>query len=388
MLKKTLSLILILGIVIAAFAVVPFRAETPVVIFYGTDAAPLLGDVNGDGTVDSTDATFIQRRLADMPLPFLFDLNIADTDEDGYITVFDTTVEQRWISKMASNDNIGKPADIWLDKNTATHYDSTFSGDMVITEVYPTYFLARPVTSLPTEFKIHAILGDSWRPGDQIWCTYCNVYYSHDYDSYCFEREEGCMISIQPSTFVPDPNVCYKPVIYLYPEEETEVNVQLDLDGEFLTTYPAYEDGWTVTAAPDGTLTDESGKTYPYLFWEGKLNADYDLSKGFCVKGEDTEAFLNEKLAVLGLNDKEIADFTEFWVGCMAKNRYNVISFQTTAYTDAAQLNISPAPDSVIRVFMTWYASDKAVDIPAQELTAPARSGFTAVEWGGQMVAK
>ena len=150
--------------------------------------------------------------------------------------------------------------------------------------------------------------------------------------------------------------------------------------------YPAYENGWTVTAAPDGTLTDAGGRTYPYLFWEGKLNADYDLSKGFCVKGEDTESFLNDKLAVLGLNDKEIADFTEFWVGCMAKNPYNVISFQTDAYTDAAQLKVFPAPDSVIRVFMTWYASDEAVDIPAQELTAPARSGFTAVEWGGQMV--
>ena len=386
--KRTLSLLLILGIVIAAFAAVPFHAETPVVIAPGTDSAPLLGDVDGDGTVDSTDTVYIQRRLADMPLPFFFDLNIADADEDGYITIFDTTVEQRWISKMDSNDNIGKPADIWIDKNTAQHYDTTFSGDMVITEIHPTYFLARPVTSLPTEFKIHAVLGDSWRPGDQIWCTYCNVYYGIDYDSNYCEREEGNMISIQPSTFVPDPYVCYKPVIYLYPEQETEVNVQLDLDGEFLTTYPAYENGWTVSAAPDGTLTDESGRTYPYLFWEGKLNADYDLSKGFCVKGEDTEAFLNEKLAVLGLNDKEIADFTEFWVGCMAKNPYNVISFQTDAYTEAAQLNISPAPDSVIRVFMTWYPSDEAVAIPAQELTSPDRSGFTAVEWGGQMIGK
>ena len=70
----------------------------------------------------------------------------------------------------------------------------------------------------------------------------------------------------------------------------------------------------------------------------------------------------------------------------MENNPYNVISFQTDAYTDAAQLNVSPAPDSVIRVFMTWYASDEAVDVPAQELTAPARTGFTAVEWGGQMI--
>ena len=34
-----------------------------------------------------------------------------------------------------------------------------------------------------------------------------------------------------------------KPVIYLYPEEETEVTVSLDYDGELTCVYPAMEDG-------------------------------------------------------------------------------------------------------------------------------------------------
>ena len=58
-----------------------------------------------------------------------------------------------------------------------------------------------------------------------------------------------------------------KPVIYLYPEEETEVTVKLDCDGGLTCTYPAYEDGWSVTAQPDGTLTDGAGQTYRYLYW-------------------------------------------------------------------------------------------------------------------------
>ncbi|MBE6787718.1 MAG: hypothetical protein E7537_05165, partial [Ruminococcaceae bacterium] len=41
--------------------------------------------------------------------------------------------------------------------------------------------------------------------------------------------------------------------------------------------------GWTVTASPDGTLTDAKGQTYNYLYWEGETYAQYDLSKGFCV---------------------------------------------------------------------------------------------------------
>ena len=61
-----------------------------------------------------------------------------------------------------------------------------------------------------------------------------------------------------------------KPVLYLYPEEETEVTVTLDFDGTLTSTYPDYGDGWTVTARPDGTLTDPAtGREYYCLFWEG-----------------------------------------------------------------------------------------------------------------------
>ncbi|MFR5640342.1 MAG: hypothetical protein ACLUDF_04555, partial [Butyricicoccus sp.] len=66
-----------------------------------------------------------------------------------------------------------------------------------------------------------------------------------------------------------------KPVIYLYPEQETTVSVSLDYTGTLTATYPAYEDGWRVTAEPDGTLYDENGNEYSYLFWEGENNTDY-----------------------------------------------------------------------------------------------------------------
>ena len=89
-----------------------------------------------------------------------------------------------------------------------------------------------------------------------------------------------------------------KPVIYLYPEAQTEVNVRLELNGRVTDSYPEYNNayGWTVTAEPDGQLTDEDGNQYPYLFWEGNIAIRPDLSKGFCVKGENTEAFLTDAL--------------------------------------------------------------------------------------------
>ena len=178
-----------------------------------------------------------------------------------------------------------------------------------------------------------------------------------------------------------------KPVIYLYPEEETRVNVKLDYDGTLTSTYPSYENGWTVDAAPDGTLTDPStGRQYYCLYWEGETDTEYDFSTGFCVAGADTAAFLEGALADLGLTEQEANEFIIYWLPRMEGNAWNLISFQTTAYTDSAVLTIDPVPDTLIRVFMAWQGMDEPVEVQPQSLTAPERIGFTAVEWGGTEV--
>ena len=178
----------------------------------------------------------------------------------------------------------------------------------------------------------------------------------------------------------------YKPVIYLYPEETTDVSVTLTLNGDLTCTYPAYNNSWKVTASPDGTLTDERGQIYNYLYWEGETLTQYDLSKGFCVKGEDTAAFLEDALEKLGLNRREANEFIVFWLPLMQENPYNIISFQADAYTEAAKLEVVPSPDTMIRVFMAYKAADDYVEMEPQELTAPERGGFTVIEWGGTEV--
>ena len=174
-----------------------------------------------------------------------------------------------------------------------------------------------------------------------------------------------------------------KPVIYLYPEDETEVTVRLDYDGTLTCTYPAYEDGWTVTAAPDGTLRDESGQTYSYLYWEGVTRTEYDFSRGFCVPGADTAAFLEDALARLGLTRREANEFIVYWLPRMEANPYNLIAFQAEDYTNHARLTVTPEPDSLLRVFMAWKPLEAPAALPAQELPAFKRTGFTVVEWGG-----
>ncbi len=174
-----------------------------------------------------------------------------------------------------------------------------------------------------------------------------------------------------------------KPVIYLYPEKETEVTVRLDYDGTLTCTYPAYEDGWTVTAAPDGALTDEAGQTYSYLYWEGVTRTEYDFSRGFCVPGGETAAFLEDALSRLGLTRREANEFIVYWLPRMEANPYNLIAFQAEDYTNHARLTVTPEPDSLLRVFMAWKPLEAPMEIPPQELPAFKRAGFTVVEWGG-----
>ena len=174
-----------------------------------------------------------------------------------------------------------------------------------------------------------------------------------------------------------------KPVIYLYPEQKTTVSVSLDYAGTLTATYPAYENGWTVTAEPDSTLYDENGNEYSYLFWEGEDKTDYDFSTGFCVAGADTADFLREKLAEIGLTPREYNEFIVYWLPKMQDNPYNLISFQSERYTDTAKLDIDPEPDSVLRVFMAWKPLHRPQNIEPQTFASFERNGFTVVEWGG-----
>ena len=90
----------------------------------------------------------------------------------------------------------------------------------------------------------------------------------------------------------------------------------------------------------------------------------------------------------MGLVRKEYAEFIDYWLPRLEKNEYNLVTFQTDRYTDAAKLDVSPEPDSVIRVFMAFKAVDGPVDVAEPELQPVERKGFTVVEWGGAEVSR
>lgn len=253
---------------------------------------------------------------------------------------------------------------------------------LTINEINPDGFVCSLPWPYPATYTVECDTSeyDDYCIGDNIEVDYATMYKISEWEYLLIPT------AINMSDFYLDNDVAYKPVIYLYPQEETDVSVKLYYNGRLTVTYPEYGDGWNVTAMPDGTLYDEDGNEYSYLFWEGESNTEYDFSKGFCVKGEDTVEFLRWALSTLGLTPREYNEFIVFWLPFMQDNEYNIISFQSDTYTDNAVLTITPDPDTILRVFMAFYASDEYVEIEEQILTTTEREGFTVVEWGGTIV--
>ena len=194
----------------------------------------------------------------------------------------------------------------------------------------------------------------------------------------------GRIVEFKNNKFIP-PAECGKPVIYLYPEKESEISVNVEPKGGLTKSDPDYGSGWKVMADSEGRLTElNSGNKYPYLFWEGRGAIYEQPIKGFVVEKENVHSFLVDKLTLLGLNKKERADFMEFWEPKMQSAPYYFVTFLGNREMDAlAPLAIIPKPDTIIRVLMDFSPLDKPIKTQEYKIKTPERKGFTAVEWGG-----
>lgn len=182
--------------------------------------------------------------------------------------------------------------------------------------------------------------------------------------------------------------VTCKPVIYLYPEHEMDVEVKLDFKGENPILYPAYNDGWNCKAHSNGDLTVGT-ETYNYLFWEANQPdhiATTHLNEGFIVEGQNAISFFKDKLTIAGLTSKEQADFITFWGPLIQRNELNFVRFEFNETCDKfTKLNITPSPDQTYRIYIFFSPIDAPFVVKEQEIETINRSGFTVLEWGGQI---
>ena len=207
------------------------------------------------------------------------------------------------------------------------------------------------------------------------------------------DGQKGCKIEYyyEPSTgkigtiLLDEMGGYAKPVLYLYPEEETNVNVSFEKPELLTITYPKFSGSWQVTAKPNGDLTDKEGKYYYGLYWEEKGSTKVDFTEGFYVTKNNAIKFLEEKLSYIGLNDRERNEFIMYWLPILEKNEKSIVYFELTEERNSYnKLIIKPNPDSLLRVAIhVKKVYSKPIDLKEEKLVKFSRKGFTAVEWGG-----
>lgn len=181
-----------------------------------------------------------------------------------------------------------------------------------------------------------------------------------------------------------DPNIAYKPVLYLYPTKITNITVDFAKEENLTTTYPKFNENWNITVHPNGDIYDKNNKYYYALYWEEQEHTKQDFKEGFYVSKDNAISFLEEKLSILGLNPKEQNEFIMYWLPILEKNEHNLVYFELTDELQKDnELIINPKPDTLIRIRMHVKKIDSKKTIKEQELTKQDRIGYTAVEWGG-----
>ncbi|MBO4600754.1 MAG: hypothetical protein J5634_00760 [Bacilli bacterium] len=176
-----------------------------------------------------------------------------------------------------------------------------------------------------------------------------------------------------------------KPVLYLYPKKETKVTVTFENPDKLIFTYPNYKDKWKLTAKPKGDLVDTDKNSYYALYWEENLNNNVDFKKGYYVTSKEAKQFLEDKLKYIGLNDKERNEFIISWLPVLIKNEKSIVYFELTEERNVDnKINISPKPDSILRVSMHVKKVDgKPDNFEQQKVSHFNRKGFSVIECSG-----
>lgn len=193
-----------------------------------------------------------------------------------------------------------------------------------------------------------------------------------------------------------------KPVIYVYSDKETDVDIKLSVNNhaELTCVYPkpVQEENtfiWKVKTVPDRDRLvlreNNSDRAYNYVYWEG-ANLPGTINSGKVVKGEESAAYLEDSLGKLGLSDAEANEFIVYWLPELEKNRYNLISFDNTYLADFP-LSASTADgeiQKILRVYMVFKAVENPEDyksLPEEQFDSRfSRNGLYVVEWGGSEI--
>ena len=98
----------------------------------------------------------------------------------------------------------------------------------------------------------------------------------------------------------------------------------------------------------------------------------------------DYQSYELVHLIKLGLNEKEIAQFNEFWIPRLSESDlYEIKLIENNFLVENMDLIIEPKPDTLIRRIFYFKSINDKIELKEPTIETPDRKGFTVVEWGG-----
>jgi hypothetical protein len=206
-------------------------------------------------------------------------------------------------------------------------------------------------------------------------------FYECDFEE-CYHLEEVTIEGQYGDFAFPGIEVVFKPNIYIYPQETTELEVCLVFPhgGMVTAAIPDYNDGWHITVEPSGIIDGQ----YDYLFYES-VQPDYSQhTAGWVVAVEQLEDFFRNNMAETGFIQSEIDDFIEYWIPRLSGYPYYAIYPQYNDDLDEMiRLEFSTPPQNLIRLIYSIRGLEtNTLILPEPDIPPFVRDGFTMAEWG------
>ena len=171
-----------------------------------------------------------------------------------------------------------------------------------------------------------------------------------------------------------------KPNIYLYSDRDLTARVRLFPEEAITASDPPYRPGigW-IAEIRNGSLNGAGD----FLFYEALgHDSGWQKEEGYIIRGAHREQDMASMLGAYGFNEKETAEFIEYWACHLAGDSdYVFYPQETDAVNRNMPLSIIPEPDHVTRI---KFLAEPLVSAP-DPVTNPeqiVREGFSVVEWG------
>ena len=176
--------------------------------------------------------------------------------------------------------------------------------------------------------------------------------------------------------------VAYKPNIYLYPIEKTQLTVKLKFPkgGKVIKSIPEYGKSWNVSVSSNGLIND----SFTYLFYESSQPDIWQREYGWTIKVDELDLFFRKNLNDYGFKAHEIDDFIDYWIPRLKEYDYYLIYPQTNSIINKViELNISKKPDNLLRLFYVIEGQKNTkVKLKNPIINHFKRKDFFVTEWG------